>query len=102
MRGSRDGELQFHFLRVRNAENIIVLPDPAVAQRYAREGERLWRGPEEMKALYSRSVELKPEVVLDAGCRRNRLENPPLSVLDLCLPRFRQLKPISRGIERIE
>jgi len=37
---------------VRNAENIIVLRDPTVAQRYGQEWERLWRESEEMRAAY--------------------------------------------------
>lgn len=35
-----------------NAENVIVLHDPAVAQRYGQEWEQLWRESEEMKARY--------------------------------------------------
>jgi phosphatidylserine/phosphatidylglycerophosphate/cardiolipin synthase-like enzyme len=38
---------QFH-----NAENVIVLHDPAVAQRYGQEWERLWDESEEWKAPY--------------------------------------------------
>jgi phosphatidylserine/phosphatidylglycerophosphate/cardiolipin synthase-like enzyme len=36
----------------KNAENVIVLHDPAVAQRYGQEWERLWGESEEMKAKY--------------------------------------------------
>ena len=33
-----------------NAENVIVLHDPAVAQRYGQEWDQLWAESEEMKA----------------------------------------------------
>jgi phosphatidylserine/phosphatidylglycerophosphate/cardiolipin synthase-like enzyme len=36
----------------RNAENLIVLHDPSIAQRYSQEWERLWAESEEMKARY--------------------------------------------------
>lgn len=36
----------------KNAENVMVLRDPAVAERYAREWDRLWGESEEMKARY--------------------------------------------------
>lgn len=36
----------------RNAENVLVLHDPAMAQRYGQEWERLWGESEEMKARY--------------------------------------------------
>ena len=36
----------------KNAENVLVLHDPAVAQRYGQEWERLWAESEEMKARY--------------------------------------------------
>jgi phosphatidylserine/phosphatidylglycerophosphate/cardiolipin synthase-like enzyme len=35
-----------------NAENVLVLHDPAVAQRYGEEWERLWEESEEMRARY--------------------------------------------------
>lgn len=35
-----------------NAENVLVLHDPAVAQRYGQEWDRLWAESEEMKASY--------------------------------------------------
>jgi phosphatidylserine/phosphatidylglycerophosphate/cardiolipin synthase-like enzyme len=35
-----------------NAENVIVLHDPAVARQYGQEWERLWGESEEMKARY--------------------------------------------------
>ena len=35
-----------------NAENVIVLHDPAVAQRYGQEWERLWAESHEMPARY--------------------------------------------------
>ena len=35
-----------------NAENVVVLHDPAVAQQYGREWERLWGESEELKARY--------------------------------------------------
>lgn len=35
-----------------NAENVIVLHDPAVAERYEREWDRLWAESEEMRARY--------------------------------------------------
>jgi len=34
----------------RNAENVIVLHDPAVAQRYGREWDQLWAESVELKA----------------------------------------------------
>ena len=36
----------------RNAENVLVLHDPVVAQRYGQEWGRLWAESEEMKARY--------------------------------------------------
>jgi phosphatidylserine/phosphatidylglycerophosphate/cardiolipin synthase-like enzyme len=36
----------------KNAENVLVLHDPAVAQRYGLEWERLWGESEEMKGRY--------------------------------------------------
>ena len=36
----------------RNAENVLVLHDPAVAQQYGQEWERLWAESEEMKPRY--------------------------------------------------
>ena len=36
----------------KNGENILVLHDPAVAQRYGQEWDRLWAESEEMKARY--------------------------------------------------
>jgi phosphatidylserine/phosphatidylglycerophosphate/cardiolipin synthase-like enzyme len=36
----------------KNAENVVVLHDPAVAQRYGQEWERLWRESEPMGARY--------------------------------------------------
>jgi phosphatidylserine/phosphatidylglycerophosphate/cardiolipin synthase-like enzyme len=36
----------------KNGENVLVLHDPAIAQRYAKEWERLWGESEEMKARY--------------------------------------------------
>ena len=36
----------------RNAENVLVLRDPAVAQRYGAEWDRLWKESEELKARY--------------------------------------------------
>jgi phosphatidylserine/phosphatidylglycerophosphate/cardiolipin synthase-like enzyme len=36
----------------RNAENVLVLHDPAMAQHYGREWERLWGESGEMKARY--------------------------------------------------
>jgi phosphatidylserine/phosphatidylglycerophosphate/cardiolipin synthase-like enzyme len=36
----------------KNAENVIVLHDPAVAQHYTDEWDRLWRESEEMKPRY--------------------------------------------------
>jgi phosphatidylserine/phosphatidylglycerophosphate/cardiolipin synthase-like enzyme len=36
----------------RNAENVIVLHDPAVAQQYGQEWGRLWQESEELKARY--------------------------------------------------
>jgi len=36
----------------RNAENVIVLHDPAMAQRYGKEWERLWGESEEMGPRY--------------------------------------------------
>lgn len=36
----------------KNAENVIVLHDPTVAQRYGQEWDRLWGESEEMKARY--------------------------------------------------
>jgi phosphatidylserine/phosphatidylglycerophosphate/cardiolipin synthase-like enzyme len=36
----------------KNAENVIVLHDPAVAKRYAGEWERLWKESEELKPRY--------------------------------------------------
>jgi phosphatidylserine/phosphatidylglycerophosphate/cardiolipin synthase-like enzyme len=54
-----DGEMvetgSFNFTasaEARNAENVLVLRDPAVAQRYAQESERLWGESEEMRARY--------------------------------------------------
>jgi phosphatidylserine/phosphatidylglycerophosphate/cardiolipin synthase-like enzyme len=35
-----------------NAENVLVLHDPAVAQQYGQEWERLWGESEKMKAGY--------------------------------------------------
>ena len=35
-----------------NAENVLVLHDPAVAQKYGQEWERLWGESEEMGARY--------------------------------------------------
>jgi phosphatidylserine/phosphatidylglycerophosphate/cardiolipin synthase-like enzyme len=35
-----------------NAENVLVLHDPAVAKQYRQEWERLWGESEEMKAQY--------------------------------------------------
>jgi phosphatidylserine/phosphatidylglycerophosphate/cardiolipin synthase-like enzyme len=35
-----------------NAENLLVLQDPSLAQRYGQEWERLWAEPEEMRARY--------------------------------------------------
>lgn len=35
-----------------NAENVLVLHDSTVAQRYGQEWDRLWRESEEMKARY--------------------------------------------------
>jgi len=35
-----------------NAENVIILHDPAVAQRYGQEWDRLWGESEQMKARY--------------------------------------------------
>lgn len=35
-----------------NPDNVLVLHDPAVAQQYGREWERLWADSEEMKARY--------------------------------------------------
>jgi phosphatidylserine/phosphatidylglycerophosphate/cardiolipin synthase-like enzyme len=35
-----------------NGENIIVLHDPAIAQRYGQEWDRLWTESEEMKSRY--------------------------------------------------
>jgi phosphatidylserine/phosphatidylglycerophosphate/cardiolipin synthase-like enzyme len=36
----------------KNAENVLVLHDPVVAQRYGQEWERLWGESEELKARY--------------------------------------------------
>jgi len=36
----------------KNAENVLVLHDPAVAQRYGQEWERLWGESEELGAQY--------------------------------------------------
>jgi phosphatidylserine/phosphatidylglycerophosphate/cardiolipin synthase-like enzyme len=36
----------------KNAENVLVLRDPAVAQRYGKEWERLWEESEDMKVRY--------------------------------------------------
>lgn len=36
----------------KNAENVLLLHDPGVAQRYGQEWERLWGESEEMKARY--------------------------------------------------
>jgi phosphatidylserine/phosphatidylglycerophosphate/cardiolipin synthase-like enzyme len=36
----------------RNAENVLVLHDPPVAERYAAKWERLWAESEEMKARH--------------------------------------------------
>lgn len=36
----------------KNAENVVVLHDAAVAQQYGREWERLWGESEELKARY--------------------------------------------------
>ena len=54
-----DGEMvetgSFNFTasaEARNAENVLVLRDLAVAQRYGKERERLWAESEEMKARY--------------------------------------------------
>jgi phosphatidylserine/phosphatidylglycerophosphate/cardiolipin synthase-like enzyme len=54
-----DGEMvetgSFNFTasaEARNAENVLVLRDLAVAQRYGKEWERLWAESEEMKARY--------------------------------------------------
>ncbi len=38
----------------RNAENVVVLHDPVVAQQYGREWERLWSESEYLKARYYR------------------------------------------------
>lgn len=35
-----------------NAENVLVLHDPTVAQRYGQEWDRLWAESEEMKPRY--------------------------------------------------
>jgi len=37
-----------------NAENVLVLRDPAVAERYAAEWDRLWRESEVMPAVLTR------------------------------------------------
>ena len=54
-----DGETvdagSFNFTRAAensNAENVIVLHDPAVAQRYGQEWDRLWAESKELKARY--------------------------------------------------
>jgi phosphatidylserine/phosphatidylglycerophosphate/cardiolipin synthase-like enzyme len=36
----------------KNAENVLVLHDPAVAERYQREWERMWTESEELKPRY--------------------------------------------------
>lgn len=36
----------------KNTENVLVLQDPAAAQRYSKEWDRLWAESEEMKARY--------------------------------------------------
>jgi phosphatidylserine/phosphatidylglycerophosphate/cardiolipin synthase-like enzyme len=36
----------------KNAENVLVLHDPAIAARYGAEWDRLWEESEEMKARY--------------------------------------------------
>ncbi len=36
----------------KNAENVLVLHDPEVAQQYTQEWDRLWEESEEMKARY--------------------------------------------------
>jgi phosphatidylserine/phosphatidylglycerophosphate/cardiolipin synthase-like enzyme len=36
----------------KNAENVLVLPDSAVAQRYAQEWERLWAEAEVLEPRY--------------------------------------------------
>jgi len=36
----------------RNAENLLVLHQPAVAERYGQEWDRLWAESDEMKAKY--------------------------------------------------
>jgi phosphatidylserine/phosphatidylglycerophosphate/cardiolipin synthase-like enzyme len=36
----------------KNAENVLVLHDPGVAQQYGEEWDRLWAESEEMKARY--------------------------------------------------
>ena len=36
----------------KNAENVLVLRDPAVAQRYGQEWERFWGESEEIKTRY--------------------------------------------------
>jgi phosphatidylserine/phosphatidylglycerophosphate/cardiolipin synthase-like enzyme len=36
----------------KNAENVLVLHDPAVAEQYGQEWERLWAESEEMKERY--------------------------------------------------
>jgi phosphatidylserine/phosphatidylglycerophosphate/cardiolipin synthase-like enzyme len=36
----------------KNAENVLVLHDPAVAQRYGQEWDRLWAEPEDLKPRY--------------------------------------------------
>jgi phosphatidylserine/phosphatidylglycerophosphate/cardiolipin synthase-like enzyme len=36
----------------KNAENVIVLPDPAVATRYGQEWDRLWAESDVMRPRY--------------------------------------------------
>ena len=39
-------------MNCRNAESVMVLYDPVVAQRYGQEWDRLWAESEEMKVRY--------------------------------------------------
>jgi phosphatidylserine/phosphatidylglycerophosphate/cardiolipin synthase-like enzyme len=46
------GSFNFTAAEKNNAENVIVLHDPALAQRYSEEWDRLWTESYEMKPRY--------------------------------------------------
>jgi phosphatidylserine/phosphatidylglycerophosphate/cardiolipin synthase-like enzyme len=48
-----EGSFNFtHAAEFSNAENVLVLHDPEVAERYGREWDRLWGESEELRARY--------------------------------------------------